>query len=415
MLAWDVDLSLNLAVPDLLFITHRVPYPPDKGDRIRTYHLLRFLSRHFRVHLASFADESVGEETITELKRLTARFEFILQGRTKWLGGLKSLTLGGSISEGIYHDSRMVKLLSNWKQQTRFHGVVLSASSLASYLKYPGFDSSINVVDFVDVDSQKWIDYATSSSIPKSWLYRLEGRRLRQTEIAISDEVDAVTLVSERETELVRSYCPPQKIHKVTNGVDLEYYSPRVGQNCNRLIFVGALDYKPNVEGICWFAREVWPKLTQRIPGLELQIVGRKPVKSVLQLESVGGIKVIGQVPDVRPFMADSKLIIAPLMIARGLQNKVLEAMAFGKPVVGSAASLAGFAHTTDFPGVQAGSPDEWVHEITAILESESRRDELGKSGRKYAERLHNWNDCLLPFTRLLKPQHSEPSAEASS
>ncbi|WP_020474036.1 TIGR03087 family PEP-CTERM/XrtA system glycosyltransferase [Zavarzinella formosa] len=391
-------------LPNVLFVTHRVPFPPDKGDRIRTYHLLRYLAGRSRVHLASFADEPVTPETTEHLSRLTVRFSAIPHGVSKWPGGARSFLFGHSISEGIFSRPGMRKLLGEWLADTPFQGVVLSASSLASYLKKPGFGKAVTIVDSVDVDSQKWLDYAAASAPPKKWVFAAEGKRLRRTEQRISEMADAVTFVSERETQLVREYCrQPEKIVTATNGVDLAYYSPQPHPNPRGIVFVGALDYKPNVEGICWFAKTIWPTMRHYAPTATLKIVGRRPVPAVRELGAIPGIEMIGQVPDVRPALAESAVVIAPLMIARGLQNKVLEAMAFGKPVVGSPAALAGFGHPEHLPAVPAETPDEWVHRTVTLLNDPARCWELGMAGRRYAEAYHDWQQCLAPFGRLLR------------
>ena len=389
-------------LPDILFVTHRVPYPPDKGDRIRTYHLLRYLAGRARVHLASFADEPVSAETTAHLSQLTARFSAVTHGPAKWAGGAKSFLVGRSISEGIFSDAGMRRLLGEWIAETSFQGVVLSASSLASYLTKPGFGRAVTVVDSVDVDSQKWLDYAAASSPLKKWLYAAEGKRLRRTEQRMAQMASAVTFVSDRESLMVREYCEPAKIVTATNGVDLAYYAPQAHPNPAGVVFVGALDYKPNVDGICWFAKSVWPTLRHRAPAAVLKIVGRRPAPAVRDLGTIPGVEVVGQVPDVRPYLAEAAVVVAPLMIARGLQNKVLEAMAFGKPVVSSPAALAGFGHHEHLPAVPAETVDEWVTRVVALLGDPGARDERGAAGRRYATAYHDWQECLAPFARLL-------------
>jgi sugar transferase (PEP-CTERM/EpsH1 system associated) len=376
-------------IPDVLFVTHRVPYPPDKGDRIRTYHLLRYLARRSRVHLASLADEPVAAETAAHLSQLTVRFTAVKHGASKWVGGAKSFLTGRSISEGIFSSAGMRRLLREWTAATPFRGVVLSASSLGSYLTNPGFGRAVTVVDAMDVDSKKWV-------------YDAEGKRMRRAEQRIAHLATAVTFVSERESQMMREFCEPAKIVTATNGVDLAYYAPQPRPNATGVVFVGALDYKPNVDGICWFAKSVWPTLRHRAPFAVLKIVGRQPTPAVRELGAIPGIDVVGQVPDVRPYLAEAAVVVAPLMIARGLQNKVLEAMAFGKPVVGSPAALAGFGHQEHLPAVPAETVEEWVTRVTALLADPGRQAALGQAGRQYAAAYHHWEECLAPFARLL-------------
>lgn len=388
--------------PNILFVTHRVPYPPDKGDRIRTYHLLRYLAQYSNVYLGSLADEPVTPEQVHHLTQLTKRFVHLPHGKGKWIHGMKSLVFGKSISEGIFTVNPLVKLLKTWTTEIQFHGVVLSASSLAPYLVKPGFGAAITIVDSVDVDSQKWLDYAAASGGPKKWLYQLEGNRLRKTEQRMSQQANAVTFVSDRETQLVREYCEPANILTATNGVDLDYYKPVDHSGSKDLVFVGALDYKPNVDGIVWFAKSIWPTLRQHTPQSTLKIVGRRPVPAVTELGTIPGVEIVGQVPDVRPAMAEAAIIIAPLMIARGLQNKVLEAMAFGKPVLGSPAALAGFGHREYLPAIAVNTPDEWISYTVQLLNDQARREGMGIAGRKYAEAFHHWQHCLAPFGKIL-------------
>jgi sugar transferase (PEP-CTERM/EpsH1 system associated) len=260
----------------------------------------------------------------------------------------------------------------------------------------------MRIVDMVDVDSQKWLDYAAASRPPMSWVYGLEGRQLRKLERRICQWANAVTLVSEGETAMMRELTGANNIHTVTNGVDLDYYAPAATGAEAGCVFVGALDYFPNVEGIGWFARVVWPNVRLKHPEGRLKIVGRRPVKAVKELASIPGIDVVGQVSDIRPHVAAAAAVIAPLRIARGLQNKVLEAMAMAKPVVASPAALAGFGHREHFPAWAVNEPQEWVDALTYLMDNKSEGYRLGQLGRTFAEAYHNWSDCLAPFLDLL-------------
>ena len=179
-----------------------------------------------------------------------------------------------------------------------------------------------------------------------------------------------------------------RNVYAITNGVDLDYYRPTPGNLESGCVFVGALDYFPNVDGIAWFARTVWPNVRARHPEARLTIVGRKPVAAVRELAAIPGIDVVGQVPDVRPYLAAAAVVVAPLRIARGLQNKVLEAMSFGKPVVASPSALAGFGVRPDLPAHMANEPVEWVEALTQLLGDEPLRQNLGAAGSS-AKYLH--------------------------
>jgi sugar transferase (PEP-CTERM/EpsH1 system associated) len=390
--------------PTLLYVVHRVPYPPDKGDRIRAYNLLRHLSARADIHLACLADEQVPDATLAALDRLCSRVAVVPLGRrSRWLWALRSLASGGCLSEGAFYVPRLVGVLRNWARDTDYHAALASASSVAPYLRVGTLAAVPAVVDVVDVDSQKWLDYAAAGAGPRAWVHRLEGHRLRRRERALAGWARAVTVVSEHEARLYGGFVPPDKVHAVPNGVDAEYFVPQdPGEGGCGCVFVGALDYRPNVDAACWFARQVWPQIHERHPSARLRLVGRKPVGEVRALGSVPGVDVVGQVPDVRPHVAGAAVAVAPLRIARGVQNKVLEAMAMGRVVVASPAALAGLAQHPDLPAVRAETTDEWVRCVGELLDDASRRLRLGVAGRQYVLRHHDWGRCLAPFADLL-------------
>jgi sugar transferase (PEP-CTERM/EpsH1 system associated) len=385
-------------------VVHRVPYPPDKGDRIRTYHILRQLSQHADVYLACLADEAVSADTRAALDELCARVAVVPLGRrTRWLWALGSLIAGRSISEGAFHSPALVQVLCDWAQNSTFRAALASASSVAPYLQLPQLRDVPAVVDLIDVDSQKWLDYAARGRPPRSWLYRLEGRRLRRQEAALAGWAHAVTLVSENEAALYRDFVPNGPVYAVPNGVDLDYFHPRIcPEKDSGCVFVGALDYLPNVDAACWFARTIWPAVHERYPHAQLRLVGRQPVPDVLRLAAIPGVEVVGQVPDVRPYLGGAAVALAPLRIARGLQNKVLEAMAMARPVVASPPALAGLGDPSSLPVLQAEKPEDWIEAICGLLADEDRRRSLGQAGREYVEGHHNWGHCLNPLLDLL-------------
>jgi sugar transferase (PEP-CTERM/EpsH1 system associated) len=391
-------------LPNLLYVVHRVPYPPDKGDRIRSFHILRFLARRANVSLACLADEPVPEGTITALRRHCRQLAVVPLGRwSRWLRGLGAFVRGRTISEGVFQAPALTSVLRCWTRETSFDVSLASASSLVGYLRLKELGGAPAVVDLMDVDSQKWIDYAAACRGPRAWLYRTEGRRLRRLEQSLASWVRAATVVSAAEADLFRSFCPWDQIHAITNGVDLDYFHPPdpppIEDGC---VFVGALDYRPNIDAACWFCRDVWPAIHQRRPDARLRLVGRRPAPAVIGLGDVPGVDVVGQVADVRPYLTQSATAVVPLRIARGVQNKVLEALAMAKPVVASPQALVGLSDQPGLPAVSAASPKEWIDAIVDLLADQARRRQLGQAGRRYVEEHHTWERCLAPFTPLL-------------
>jgi sugar transferase (PEP-CTERM/EpsH1 system associated) len=389
--------------PHLLYLVHRLPYPPDKGDRIRAYNIIRHLSRRAHIHLACLADEPVPDESMRALEALCTRVRVVQVGASRWARALSSLARGGTITAGAFYSVKLTRVLREWTADTPFSAALASSSAMVSYLRRPELVGIPAVVDLVDVDSQKFFDYAAATRGAMATLYRTEGRRLRKLESSLPSWARAVTLVSEAETELFRSFCPSPDVHTIPNGVDLDYFrqqSPALAEE--GCVFVGALDYKPNVDAVTWFCKEVWPAITRGHPNARLRLVGRQPVPEVLRLSEVPGVEVVGQVPDVRPHLSWAAVAVAPLRIARGLQNKVLEALAMRKPVVSSPQALAGLRERLDLPALTATTPAEWAEHIGRLLNDEPLRRQLGSAGRRYVEAHHSWERCLEPLSDLL-------------
>jgi sugar transferase (PEP-CTERM/EpsH1 system associated) len=392
--------------PAILYVTHRVPYPPDKGDRIRNYHLLRFLAQHAQVHLATLADESVSDSTIEALEHLCQRVAIVPIGCwTRRAQMASSLLTGRTASEGAFASARLRTILRDWSRHIRFQAILASASSVTPYLRLPEFERVPAIIDLVDVDSQKWLDYADAGRGVRAWLYRLEGHRVRRLERSLPRWTRAVTLVSETEADLYRRLQPEGDgaILAVTNGVDLSYFQPVPEPSCpSQCVFVGALDYRPNIDGIRWFCQEVWPDVLQRHPGARLALVGRNPGAEVVRLAESPGVDLIGSVPDVRPHLARSAVVVAPLLMARGVQNKVLEAMAMGKPIVASSQAIDGLAVQPGKHLLEASTPLQWIEHLSVLFTNKDRRHSLGTAGRRYVEETHRWEHCLGAFTTIL-------------
>lgn len=402
---------------NLLYLTHRLPYPPNRGDRIRTYHLLRFLSQHYRVHLACLADEPPAAESVAHLQELCDRVEIVPhQGLGRWASGAISFALGKTVTQGLFHAPKLNRITQQWCTETSFAAAVASSSGLAESLRVANKNNVPCLMDLIDVDSRKWLDYAAKSRFPKSQLYRQEGLRLRRVETDVSQWTTGLTVVSEEEAELLREFIPAEKAHSVPNGVDLDYFQPATTTVTeNSCVFVGALDYWPNVHGIVWFCENVWSEIIRKHADATLTIVGREPVAAVRELHSIPGVTVAGTVPDVRPYLADAAVAVVPLWIARGVQNKVLEAMAAGKPVLASPPPLVGLDIEQGVHLLQADSVPEWVSSLDQLFRDSALRQDLACAARLYVESRHCWDTCLEPFAQLLKRDAHGDSATQTS
>jgi polysaccharide biosynthesis protein PslH len=392
--------------PKILFLAHRIPYPPNRGDRIRTFHMLRFLAERAEVSLAYLADGQPVADTQQALEGLCSHVAGIRLGRyRRWINAACSLALGRTATEGLFHNSRLRRLLARWSKATRFDAVVVFCSSMVQYLDVPGLSDVPVFLDLIDVDSQKWFDYAAEASGVQRRLFQIEGKRLRRLEQSLPQKTKAIALVSRCEVELYRSFCPIGSVYAIPNGVDLDYFRPRenadsaASQNC---VFVGALDYRANIDGIQWFCNEIWPEVRRRQPKATFTIVGSRPAPAVLRLAERPGVRIESDVPDVRPYLAEAATVVVPLRIARGIQNKVLEALAMAKAVIASPEALEGIALDPGVHARRAVAPAEWIEAIVQLLGDAPARDRLGRAGRTFVETHHCWDSQLRPLATLL-------------
>jgi sugar transferase (PEP-CTERM/EpsH1 system associated) len=389
--------------PNILFLVHRVPFPPNRGDRIRSYHMLKFLAERAEVSLATLADEPLEAGTRQRLDSICSRVAIEPVGRSRWLRAAASMASGRSATEGLFRSPRLARTIRAWSRETRWDAVVVFCSSMVQYLDLPELAGVPAVVDLCDVDSQKFFDYAAHARGLKRQLYRLEGRRLRRVECSLAGRVQAITLVSEAEANLFRSFCPNDRTHAICNGVDLEYYQPAEGDGRpGRCVFVGAMDYQPNIEGVVWFCDQVWPQVIAARPDATFAIVGRNPAPAVRRLASLPGVEVIGSVPDVRPHLAEAQIAVIPLLIARGIQNKVLEAMAMSKPVIASPQAIEGLAAEPGVHAAVAAAPADWLEQLQFLFADARARRDLATAGRLFVEHQHGWRACLQPLADCL-------------
>jgi len=387
-------------VQDLLLLIHRIPYPPNKGDKIRSYNLLKHLARDYRVHLATFVDDADDWQHVPTVEAMCASSHFAalnpMLARVRSLGALLK---NRSLSLDYYQDAG----LQRWVDQTvaahAIKRVLVFSSAMAQYAdNYP---DARRVIDFCDVDSDKWRQYADKKSWPMSWLYRHEARQLLRYERQVASQYDASLFVSGPEADLFRQLAPEStaRIGHFSNGVDTDYFSPEhalatpYAPGERALVFTGAMDYWPNVDAVQWFCDEVFPLLRRQDPALRFYIVGSRPAPQVQALGQAAGVTVTGTVPDVRPYIRHARVAVAPLRIARGIQNKVLEAMAMATPVVVSPQALEGIAAEPGRDLLLAADAQGFADAVTQLL---ARGDDtMGLAARARVEHHYSWPSNL--------------------
>ncbi|WP_188688896.1 TIGR03087 family PEP-CTERM/XrtA system glycosyltransferase [Bowmanella pacifica] len=325
----------------LLFLCHRIPFPPNKGDKIRSFHILKELSHRYDIHLGTLVDDPNDWQYADVLKQYSCD-QLVRPLRPLWgkLKGLLGMLLGKPISLTYFHDSQLQRWVDHKIKAEGIQKVFLYSSAMCRYVeKQPGLH---RVADFVDVDSDKWRQYAEKATNPlMKAVYTYEANTLACYEQKITRDFDAVSFVSSEEAAFFAKPLAAElaaKVFAFPNGVDTAFFTPAAaGQSPFTqpyLVFTGAMDYWANVDAVVWFVKHVWPGIRKQHADLQFAIVGGNPTEKVWQLAEVDGVVVTGRVEDIRAYIAHATFAVAPLRIARGIQNKVLEAMAMGKSVV---------------------------------------------------------------------------------
>ncbi|MGK5022000.1 TIGR03087 family PEP-CTERM/XrtA system glycosyltransferase [Janthinobacterium lividum] len=395
---------------ELLLLTHRLPYPPNKGDKIRAWHMLQYLSRHFRVHLGCFIDDDDDWQHARTVAALCASTRFIdLRRATARWRALQALLSRQAMSVHYYRDARLLQWVDGLLYSGKVRHALAFSGPMAQYIDGAARHALHRVIDFVDVDSDKWRQYGDSKPWPMSLLYRREAQLLLQYERHIAQQFTAASFVSPAEAALFRQCAPmaQRKTGHVNNGVDTAYFKPMPAQpgvyrpGVQALVFTGAMDYWPNIDAVQWFVRHVWPTLRRQFPQLQFYIVGSAPVPAVTALAKVAGVVVTGKVPDVRPYLAGAALAVAPLRIARGVQNKVLEAMAMGKIVLATPQALEGIAAQPGLELLLARDDAEFIHHAARVLRNahdgaaEGSCAAIGVAARRLVVHDYDWERNL--------------------
>ena len=397
---------------NILYLAHRIPFPPEKGDKLRSFRQLEHLARRHRVWCACFVDDPADLEHLQHLRGYCEDVVGVpLRRAPALLRGATGLLRGKTVTEAFYGHTAMRAALRAWCEATAFDVVVAFSSSMAPYaLEIP---AARRVLDLCDLDSQKWLDYAAHSRGPTRWLYRKEGERLAVREREWVDVFDATLLITEAEAAPIREDVASRKLHVVSNGVALpepeenqdEVSGPDAeGQRDKPPVmgFVGVMNYRPNIDAVRWFAVECWREIRAACPEVTFRIVGRSPTRRVHELATAPGIEVVGGVDDLASEIRRFDVSVAPLRIARGLQNKVLEAMAAAKPVVLTSRAAEGIAARHDREYVVADRPSEMTDSIVRLIGDPAKRKQLGRAARRFVAVNHCWGEVLQRFELIV-------------
>lgn len=392
---------------EILFLTHRVPWPPNRGDKIRSHHILRKLMEYRPVHLACFAEDEAEANKDCDIKSSLASVQIARRSRANWQAGIEALASGKPVSLTSFESAQIRDNVRTILKTRPIDCIFVFSGQMAQFV--PADYSGRLIMDFADVDSAKFESYAEEGSGPMAWINRREGKLLKAFEKRVGLVADHSLFVSEAEAELFRqrSGLGAEKVKAVGNGIDLCFYDPSKATAIKRsdkaplIIFTGQMDYRPNVEAVVSFATEVMPIVLRQHPDAQFAVVGRAPTAEVLRLEGVNGTTVTGSVDDIRSWLKAADIVVAPLRIARGIQNKVLEAMAMGKPVVASAPAAQGIEAEKDKHFCVADDVQHEAQLVCDLLSDPIKAKVLGDRASTLIRLNYSWETQLAGIAKL--------------
>ena len=408
-----------MSKPSLLFLAHRIPYPPNKGDKIRSFNILKALARDYRICLGAFVDDDEDWQYQAELREYCSEVFLQSLSPNKKYKALPGLLTGEALTLPYYRNRRMQQWVETKLEADNIERVFVYSSAMAQYVAGPAYQHLHRVIDFVDVDSEKWRAYGQQNNPLMNWVYTREANRLLAFDRAVAAEFDASVFVSEPEAALFKQLAPDStgRVHALNNGVDTDYFSPaHADQNPypeteQPLVFTGAMDYWANVDAVIWFVRKVLPLVRQAEPHAHFYIVGARPTAEVSKLADIDGVTVTGAVKEIRPFLKYAVAAVAPMRIARGIQNKVLEALAMSKPVIATSAAMEGISGGDE--QWICDTPEHFAEQCLAALQTQA--EPINQAGRELVMNEFNWDNNLQKLECLLGDEPAAASHASSA
>jgi sugar transferase (PEP-CTERM/EpsH1 system associated) len=396
---------------NILFLCHHFPYPPDHGARIRAFHFIRHLSQTNSVTVATLAhtqQELIQGQGLKEYcHRVIAE---VIPSRVRWGRALRALYSSTPSSVAYFRSVSLQRQIDDLLASENFDAIIVLCAFMAQYVL--AWRGGCRILDYGDIDSAKWRDYSRYKAIPLSWAYAWEAAKLRNYERRIARHFHHCTVISRGELEEFQRFEVDVPCAIVPNGVDTDYFFYDAGNRngAPTIVFLGRMDYFPNVDGVQYFVREVFPLVRKKLPAVELRIIGSNPAKSVRELAKIPNVSITGYVQDVRSYLRGAAVSIAPLRIARGTQNKILEALAIGIPTVATPEAAKGVECVPGKQLLVADCATAFAEEVIRVIEDSSLRKNLAEAGRLQIEQVYGWDHALGRFDTILtqRPRPSE-------
>ena len=389
----------------ILYLCHRIPYPPDKGEKIRAFRQMRAMAERHDVDLFTLADDAAD---MTHRGKLLEYCRHVTVARidprlARWRA-LPFLLTTKPLTVPYFHSSELQSKVRQAMRQRSYDRIFVYCSAMAQYVDHT--ERVPVIVDLVDVDSDKWRQYAAWTSFPYSFIYRREAKRLREYERSICEKSTCVCVTTAREAALVRQLSGGARVHVIPTGVDATQLQPAARpseSSTPTIIFTGVMDYFPNQEAVRLFARQVLPLIRRCVPAARFLIVGRNPSRQVSELRKLDGVEVTGYVTDVRAYLAQAHVSVAPFTIAAGIQNKVLEALAFGLPIVATPRAVQALAKDVADIIETGETPEELAAKVVRFLRDPQFAESRGLEGRRRVAATYAWDRALDKLIRVIE------------
>jgi polysaccharide biosynthesis protein PslH len=387
----------------ILYVCHRFPFPPTRGGKIRPFNMIKHLSQRHEVTVASLVR---SPEEAQAGQGLAAHCnDFIMAGVTApmaWVRMIARLPTPEPSSMGYFFAPVLARQIDERLKREAFDLLFVHCSSVAPYVS--GVAGLPKILDFGDMDSQKWLEYRRFKPFPLSVGFWLEGRKMKMAEKLLASQFDYCTCTTKAELETLREFKVSTPSDWFPNGVDSAYFSPgNVPYDHEAISFVGRMDYFPNQQAMMFFCNEVLPMIRSRRPSATLKIIGAEPSKEIRRLANCPGVTVTGTVPDVRDHVRGSAVSVAPLTIARGTQNKIIECMAMGVPVVSSSAAAGGVDAVPGEHLLIADTPEAYAESVLALMTDPALRQRFSAAGRARVESRHNWANSMVKLDHIIE------------
>jgi len=397
----------------IFFVCQRVPFPPDRGDKITTFNEIRHLSAQHEVHVFCLGDGRRDLDNIPGLSDYARSVTAVpLNGRASKLRAFTALIAGRPLSVAAFAEPELHGEIKRKFIKLKPDLIMVYSCNVAQFADH--FPQVPRIMQFAELDSSRWGQYARRSPIPLRWIYSIEQRRFFAYERRIAHSFSHALVCTAFEQRDFERLIPGVAVSLVGNGVDLDYFRPMGdAKRPGSIVFTGVMDYLPNIDAVVWFCDEVLPLIHAQMPEASFVICGSRPARAVRRLAKRQGVSVTGRVPDTRPYLDSAEVFVAPLRMARGIQNKLLEAMAMGLPCVASATAASGTVVAEGGGILAADEPEEFAEHVLHLLREEKFRCDMARKARAAAEANYRWDVQMASLDRVIAGLSAQRAASA--